>query len=175
MPLVLGLWSRSHLDDSALTKVLWMPLQSPETWQEYLQRVQTEGSHGLATGMHQLGVRVSATDARWSEPAHKWTIRWLPKAWTTGDVLQVLQAMGYEKIVISCKCIQRNGTSWFYTALHKDGLQSLQEHIASSDAQVSTTIEVQAMMDSKRRGAPSSHSRGLQPERRYRTGCLTSG
>ena len=149
--------------DNQATKVLWIPWMNPETWDQYLTRVRQEGSFGVVRGSHQLGVRVSPRDTRWKEPAHKWTIRWVPKAWTTHDVSQVLTAMGYQDANITGKSVQRPGTSWYFSARRGDGLQSVQ---AEMDLGADEKLELQAMMDAKWRAAPISSARGLQPEKR---------
>ncbi|CAE7260683.1 unnamed protein product [Symbiodinium sp. CCMP2592] len=149
--------------DNQATKVLWIPWINPETWDEYLTRVRQEGSFGVVRGAHQLGVRVSPRDTRWKEPAHKWTIRWVPKAWTTHDVSQVLMAMGYQDASITGKSLQRPGASWYFSARRGDGLQSVQ---AEMEIGAGEKLELQAMMDAKWRAAPISSARGLQPEKR---------
>ena len=117
------------------SKVQWMPWDGSETWTQYLHRIQRlGGDSGVALGSFQLGVRMSASDHRWTPPSCIWRLRGVPANWQYDHVHGLLQQLGYEEVDIQAKHPGRNRSiEWLFRAVRKDGKECLQQEVDWGD------------------------------------------
>ena len=133
---------------SPANKVAWIPWNDSETYSSYLKRVHDDASHGLALGDKQLGIKVSASDVRWSPPLCLWRMIGTPAHWHLTDIEALAFELGFENVSVESKLRLRGGSAWMFRAKRKDDRNIIQQTVDWGDGKVS---EVEVTKEANRR------------------------
>ena len=138
---------------SSANKVAWIPWKDSETYLSYFQRVSKDASHGLALGDKQLGIKVSASDVRWSPPLCLWRITGAPSHWHLTDIEALAGELGFEHVSVESKLRLRGGAAWMFRARRKDELNVIQQAVDWGDGKIS---DVEVTKEANRRSKGSA-------------------
>ena len=138
---------------SSANKVAWIPWKDSESYLSYFQRVSKDASHGLALGDKQLGIKVSASDVRWSPPLCLWRITGTPSHWHLTDIEALAGELGFENVSVESKLRLRGGAAWMFRAKRKDELNVMQQAVDWGDGKIS---DVEVTKEANRRSKGSA-------------------